>query len=80
MTCRELVDFLGAYLDDELSADLRLCVDEHLGACPACSAYLETYRRTVRLAKDTACGSDEPVPPDVPEDLVKEVLSARRRK
>jgi anti-sigma factor RsiW len=80
MTCRELVDFLGAYLDNELAADLRLRFDEHLRACPECSAYLEAYRQTVRLAKDAACGSDEAVPSDVPEDLVKAMLSARRKK
>jgi len=42
MTCRELVDFLGAYLDGELSEKVRRRFDEHLAACPECSAYLET--------------------------------------
>lgn len=42
MTCRELTDFLGAYLDGELSEKVRRRFDEHLAACPECSAYLET--------------------------------------
>ena len=40
MTCRQLVDFLGAYLDGELSAEVRGRFEAHLSACPECSAYL----------------------------------------
>jgi len=79
VTCRELIDFLGEYLDGELPRDVRLRFDEHLAACPECSAYLETYRRTVKLAKDAFRDPDDPVPEDVPEDLVKAILSARRK-
>lgn len=79
MTCRELIDFLGAYLDGELSEEVRLRFDEHLAACPECSAYLETYRETVKLAKRAFKDPDDPVPADVPEDLVKAILAARRK-
>jgi anti-sigma factor RsiW len=80
MTCRELNDFLGAYFDGELSRDVRLRFEEHLAACPECSAYLETYRQTVKVARDAFHETDEPVPSDVPEDLVKAILSARRKR
>ena len=80
MTCRELSAFLGAYFDEELSDDVRLPFDEHLAACPECSAYLEAYRETVRLAKDAFKDPDEPVPASVPESLVKAILAARRTK
>ena len=79
MTCRELIAFLGAYLDGSLSRDVRLRFDAHLAASLECTAYLETYRRTVKLAKDAFRDPDGPVPPEVPEDLVKAVLSARRK-
>ena len=79
MKCRELIDFLAAYLDGELSEDVRLRFDEHLAACPECSAYLETYRETVKLAKGAFHDRDDPVPVDVPEDLIKAILSARRK-
>src|SRR5215470_4986023 len=49
MTCRELVDFLRAYLDGELSEDVRRRFEENLAACPECAAYLKTYRETVKL-------------------------------
>ena len=80
MTCRELVDFLGAYFDEELADDVRVEFDEHLDACPECSAYVESYRTTVALAKDALRNPDEPVPASVPETLVKAILSARRKR
>ena len=80
MTCRELVDFLAAYLDGELSEDVRLRFDEHLAACPECSVYLETYRETVKLAKGAFQAPADPLPADVPERLVKAILAARRKR
>ncbi len=79
MTCRELVDFLGAYLDRELSDDVRRRFEEHVAACPECAAYLETYRETVKLTKDAFRDPDDPVPAAVPEDLIKAILAARRK-
>jgi anti-sigma factor RsiW len=79
MRCREIVDALGAYVDGELAEPLRGAVDEHLGSCADCSAYLATYRRTVRLAGDAFRDPDTPAP-DVPDDLVDAVLAARRKR
>jgi anti-sigma factor RsiW len=78
VTCRELIDFLGEYFDGELSLDVRMRFEKHLTACPECSAYLETYRETVKLAKD-GFQLDDPVPEEVPEDLVQAIQSARRK-
>ncbi len=76
MTCREFVDFLMAYLGAELPADVRARFVEHLEACPGCVAYLETYEETIRLGK-MVCADDEALPPDVPEELVQAILTAR---
>jgi anti-sigma factor (TIGR02949 family) len=75
MTCRELIDFLAAYLDGELPADERARFDAHLGECPECVAYLTTYRDTIALAKG-ACATDPT--PDVPERLVRAIAAARK--
>jgi anti-sigma factor RsiW len=66
-------------LDGELSEEVRLRFDEHLAACPKCSAYLETYRATVRLARGAFRDPEGSVLADVPEDLVKAILAARRK-
>ena len=79
MTCKELVEFLMDYLDGLLCEPERRRFEEHLGECPDCVAYLATYREAVRLGKD-ACGAGaDAIPAEVPEDLVRAVLAARRR-
>ncbi|HYB98735.1 MAG TPA: zf-HC2 domain-containing protein [Candidatus Limnocylindrales bacterium] len=80
LSCRELIDILAAYLDDELDAEQRALFDAHLGDCPECMEYLRGYRRTMDLARDTAAA--DPVPGDIPERLVAAVMAvlpSRRR-
>lgn len=78
MTCRELIDFLMHYLDGELAPEQRSVFDAHLAVCDACRRYLATYEESVALGK-AACGDDpdQPVPPEVPEELVQAILAAR---
>jgi anti-sigma factor RsiW len=80
MTCREVIGFLGSYVDEELRPDIRRRFEEHLVACPTCSAYLDTYRRTVHLAKDSVYPPDAPLPDQIPEVLAKAILAARRKR
>ena len=77
MTCRELVDFLMAYLDDELAPESREAFEAHLGMCPPCLAYLDSYRETVKLGKAVCERDDGPVPDDVPERMIEAILAAR---
>lgn len=79
MTCRELVEFLGEYLDDALAADARARFEQHLAACADCAAYLEAYRTTIALGRAAFTHPDDPVPDGVPEDLVQAILAARGR-
>lgn len=78
MKCREFVEFLMEYLDGALVEAERRVFEDHIGDCPACVNYLATYRETVRLGS-SVCTPDAEVPPDVPEELVQAILSARRR-
>ena len=78
MTCRELVEFLMDYLDGVLPDPERSSFEGHLGDCPDCAAYLATYGEAVRLGKE-ACTAGDAIPAEVPEDLVRAVLAARRR-
>jgi anti-sigma factor RsiW len=78
MTCGELVSFLAAYLDGGLPEPERARFAAHLVECPECVAYLESYRETVKLAKGAFAAPDDAVPADVPDDLVRAILDARR--
>lgn len=77
MTCRDLVDFLMAYLDGDLPEDQRARFETHLSVCPACVVYMNTYIETVRLGKAACATLEGPVPDDVPEELVRAILAAR---
>ena len=77
MTCKELVDFLMDYLGGELPENERAVFAQHLEICPPCLAYLNSYQETVALGKQ-ACGSDEGLLEDCPEELVNAILAARQ--
>jgi len=77
LTCREFIDFIIAYLDGELSAQQALLFEAHLDVCPDCVHYLESYRATSSLAAQAMNQPSEPLPEEVPEDLVRAVLAAR---
>jgi anti-sigma factor RsiW len=80
MTCREVIGVLGSYVDEELPQDGRRGFEEHLATCAKCSAYLDTYRRTVHLAKDSVYPPDAPLPDQIPEELANAILAARRKR
>jgi anti-sigma factor RsiW len=75
MTCREIVDFLMAYLDRELPADQRVVFEEHLNACGCCVKFMKAYEATVRLAQ-SACHEAATERP--PEKLIQAILAARK--
>ena len=79
ITCRELIDFLYLYLENELPADRRSEFDRHLGVCDPCRDYIRQYELSIRLAKDAFAGSDGPADETAPEGLVRAVLASRPR-
>lgn len=76
LSCREFVEFLLDYIEDRLGDSERSVFEAHMGDCPPCGTYLETYRETVRLGR-SVCGAEDALPEDVPEDLVRAILAAR---
>jgi anti-sigma factor RsiW len=51
MTCRDFVELLIEFLHGELSPEQRAEVETHLGLCPPCVRYLETYRLTITITR-----------------------------
>ncbi len=78
LTCREFIEFLQAYYDNELSDAVHTSFQTHLGACKGCHEYLRTYGETIRMVQsvgDEPC-KDEVAPPS--EELIDAILKARR--
>jgi anti-sigma factor RsiW len=49
MPCRELVELITDYLEDQLSRIDRARFEAHLAGCDACRTYLEQFRQTIRV-------------------------------
>jgi anti-sigma factor RsiW len=75
MTCQELIDFLLAYLDEELAPEQRQPLEEHLRLCPECIHYVQTYRLTIHVSR-VACEAREEPCQRPPEQLVRAILAA----
>jgi anti-sigma factor RsiW len=78
-TCREVIGFLGDYLDGGLPAAERDEFRRHLSACEACTAYLDSYRETIRRAKAALVAGHPPDYPAIPEEMVQAILAARHK-
>lgn len=76
ITCREVLDFLMAYLDGELTPEQLHEFERHLRVCPSCVNYLESYKETIRLGKAAMQDLDAPPDASVPEGLVRAIRQA----
>jgi anti-sigma factor RsiW len=49
IVCRDAVELVTAYLEDQLPARDRARFEAHLGDCPHCAAYVDQMRTTVAV-------------------------------
>lgn len=73
LTCEDVNEFLVAYLDESLSERLRHRFERHVARCEVCRGYLDQYRHTIELTRDSAS-----IYPDPPEALVEMTLAFLR--
>ena len=78
MTCKEFDDFMIDYSGGELSAQQYTRFERHLKMCRSCREYLQAYQHTIKVSQVVFPSPDEPLPADVPEDLIKAILKARK--
>ncbi len=76
MTCRDLTDFLAAYISRDLAPDVQSAFERHLALCANCRCFLQQYEQTVAAGR-AACEACDDAP--VPDDLVKAILSALKK-
>ncbi len=77
MTCKDVNEFLMAYLDAELPEETRRGFEEHLRECSSCMRYLEQYRRTVQLEREACTPADAPAMHNVPSGLLDAIRKSR---
>ncbi len=79
VTCREVIEFLGEYIEGRLTVDVLDEFQRHLGECPCCVNYLDAYRRVILLGKTADCSHDPTLGESAPPALVEAIRAARRR-
>ena len=67
LRCRDIVELLGEYLDGELDPATAEALKAHLADCRECTAFINTYRGTVRAARQLR---EEQIPPALRERLL----------
>jgi anti-sigma factor RsiW len=77
MTCRELTDFLCAYLLGRLPEPQIETFETHLRECPACVAFLNDIGAVARLGRCAKAGPEFEVDEDVPVPLLQAVRAAQ---
>ena len=77
ITCKDFTDFIGRYLDGELSEEEAAAFSGHMGICPSCIDYLESIK-TVQGCCKGMCDENDEIPEDVPEKLIQAILKAKR--
>ncbi len=71
--CKDVVEQLGDYLEDEMAADLKASLEQHLSHCRTCQVILDSTRKTIRIV--TESGSFE-VPGDLSEQIIAKIMKA----
>lgn len=74
ISCQQLIEFCFDYLDGALPDDEQTRFRRHLGQCPDCAVFFETYRRTPEITREAL---ETQIPPAVKES-VRMFLRARR--
>ena len=78
ITCNEFESFILAHLDGDLPKRQKLVFEFHLKMCRECREYLQAYRATIDLTRDAHEAELKKLTDQVPEDLVKAILAARK--
>ncbi len=67
LRCRDIVDLLGDYLDGDLDPATAEALKAHLADCRECTAFISTYRGTVRVTRQL---KEEDLPAPLRERLL----------
>ncbi len=69
MHCRECHKLLFDYVQGNLNEDTAAKLKQHLGDCPPCLEYVETYRQTVSACRKHCRKAAPEMPPELKKKL-----------
>ncbi|PIQ96185.1 MAG: hypothetical protein COV67_10725 [Nitrospinae bacterium CG11_big_fil_rev_8_21_14_0_20_56_8] len=76
MCCKECLDLLYDYLEGNLDPQIHSSLTEHLQDCPPCVAFINTYKSTTRICRETLKNAEMP---EVVQIKLREFLKSAKR-
>jgi len=79
--CKECIDLLYDYIEGCLDPETTTSLEEHFQDCPPCIAFMNTYKSTTTLCRDTL--NQIEIPDEVRlalQDFLKEHKSQQEKK
>jgi predicted anti-sigma-YlaC factor YlaD len=68
LTCREVLDSLSAYLDEDVRQEVAAEIEKHIALCDDCRAEFDTLSMTIKLYRGTP---KDDMPQDCHDRLMK---------
>lgn len=53
ISCKDFIAQLGNYLEDDLAAELRLALDQHLASCTTCQVIVDSSKKTLTIVTES---------------------------
>ena len=73
LTCKDFLNELSDYLDENIDAELRARLETHITECPNCWVIADTTRKTIKIYKGMeAC--------QIPADVESRLMRALEKK
>jgi predicted anti-sigma-YlaC factor YlaD len=76
MTCREMIEFLSDYLDGTLPQPAQTVFDRHVHHCSDCMDFLVSYKRSIKMARDSLTVEPCRLPEAIPDDLCAAIMKS----
>ena len=73
LTCKEFLQELSDYLDENVDAEIRAKLERHITECPNCWVVCDTTKRTIRIYKGME-------PQLIPPEIESRLMSALEKK
>jgi len=79
LTCKEFLQEISDFLDENVDQELRQKLEAHISQCPNCFVILDTTKKTIQVYKGVDA---QPIPSDVHQRLmlaIEKKCAARRQ-
>jgi anti-sigma factor RsiW len=73
LTCKEFLQELSDYLDENVDAEVKAKLEQHIALCPNCWVVCDTTKRTIKIYKGME-------PYSMPADVESRLMAALDKK